>query len=276
MKVARKVKVVESKKEKWQWPIDISKYNQSPYLTKTEKEEIRFVVNKTTSWYYQTYKILDRLLQPLNDALDIINPGHTSRTSTIRVIFKEIDQRQTTFWDWKEEDWVEIIGYPGDIFNKFYGVSNVQNNLAALIYLLFQFDIHRADGCKIVPFAVAIKVFGEKFVQKACEEITKTYLHLGYTKKSQEQKIRTAVSDLLLANHSPYIEDLTDEERVISQTKDTFSEWYKLAKEEGIVQASQGTKKGIIVLKPTGEWTTFEAMLEKGWTLEYLQESTRR
>ena len=54
---------------------------------------------------------------------------------------------------------------------------------------------------------------------------------------------------------------LTEEERIISQTKDTFSQWYKSAQEEGIVQASQGTKKGILVLEPTGEWTPFEAML---------------
>lgn len=70
--------------------------------------------------------------------------------------------------------------------------------------------------------------------------------------------------------------NLTEEERIISQAKDTFSEWYKLAKEEGIVQASQGSNKGILVLEPTGEWTPFEAMLEKGWTLEYLEERTRR
>ncbi len=91
------------------------------------------------------------------------------------------------------------------------------------------------------------------------------------------KKVTSKTGLLRKALESAWTPNLTDEERVISQkTKDTFSEWYKLAKEEGIVQASQDTKKGIIVLEPTGEWTTFEAMLEKGWTLEYLQESTRR
>ena len=70
--------------------------------------------------------------------------------------------------------------------------------------------------------------------------------------------------------------NLTDEERVINQTKDSFSDWYKLAKKEGIVRASQGTKEGILVLEPTVEWTRFEAMLEKGWTLEYLQERIKK
>ncbi|MBD2778247.1 DUF6262 family protein [Iningainema tapete] len=90
------------------------------------------------------------------------------------------------------------------------------------------------------------------------------------------KKITSKAGLLRKALEEAWTPNLTDSERVISQTKDTFSEWYKLAKEEGIVQASQGTKKGIIVLEPTGEWTPFEAMLEKGWTLEYLLESTRR
>lgn len=90
------------------------------------------------------------------------------------------------------------------------------------------------------------------------------------------KKVTSKAGLLRKALEEAWIPNLTDEERVISQTKDTFSEWYKLAEEEGIVQASLGTKKGIIVLEPTGEWTPFEAMLEKGWTLEYLAERANK
>ncbi len=105
-------------------------------------------------------------------------------------------------------------------------------------------------------------------VQNAVSAVEE-YLATGKKVQSKAGLLRKALEESWTPN-------LTDEERVISQTKDTFSEWYKLAKEEGIVQASQGTKKGILVLEPTGEWTPFEAMLEKGWTLEYLEERTRR
>jgi len=70
--------------------------------------------------------------------------------------------------------------------------------------------------------------------------------------------------------------NLTDEEKQIASVNDTFSEWFKLAKDQGIVQASQGTKKGILVLEPTGDWTPLETMIEKGWTLEYLQKRTEQ
>ena len=105
-------------------------------------------------------------------------------------------------------------------------------------------------------------------VQNAVSAVEE-YLATGKKVKSKAGLLRKALEEAWTPN-------LTDEERVISQTKDTFFEWYKLAKEEGIVQASQGTKKGILVLEPTGEWIPFEAMLEKGWTLEYLEERTRR
>lgn len=95
------------------------------------------------------------------------------------------------------------------------------------------------------------------------------YLSSGKKVKSKAGLLRKALEE----NWTP---NLTEEERAITQVQDIFSEWYKLAKEEGIVQASQGTSKGIIVLEPTGEWTLFEDMLEKGWTLEYLEERTKR
>jgi hypothetical protein len=58
----------------------------------------------------------------------------------------------------------------------------------------------------------------------------------------------------------------------LSQVNDTFSEWFKLANEQGLVQASQRTQQGILVLETTGEWTPLETMTEKGSTLEYLQQ----
>ena len=109
----------------------------------------------------------------------------------------------------------------------------------------------------------------EKEQVKNAVSAVEEYLATGKKVKSKAGLLRRALEEAWTPN-------LTDEERIISQTKDTFSEWYKLAKEEGIVQASQGTKKGILVLEPTGEWTPFETMLEKGWTLEYLSERTRR
>ncbi|MEL7243911.1 MAG: DUF6262 family protein [Cyanobacteria bacterium J06629_18] len=113
-----------------------------------------------------------------------------------------------------------------------------------------------------------IKSLEKEQVQNAVSAVEE-YLATGKRVKSKAGLFRKALEEAWIPN-------LTDEERIISQTKDIFSEWYTLAKEEGIVQASQATKEGILVLEPTGEWTSFEAMLEKGWTLEYLKERVKR
>ncbi len=90
------------------------------------------------------------------------------------------------------------------------------------------------------------------------------YLNTDKKVKSKAGLLRTALEEGWTPN-------LTDEERQLTQVTDTFSEWFKLAKDQGIVQASQGTKDGIIVMESTGEWTPLTTMIEKGWTLEYLQ-----
>ncbi len=153
---------------------------------------------------------MERLLQPLNDALDVINPNKTSRPSTIRVILKEMNKRQTAFWNWEEKNWVEIVGHPYDVFQKKYNVrGGVQSNVVAIVYLLFRFNLHRANGCQFPPYTLASKVFGKEFIQKGFDNIRQGYTNLGYTKKSHDNDLRATISDLFLANHSPYLNDLT-------------------------------------------------------------------
>ena len=90
-----------------------------------------------------------------------------------------------------------------------------------------------------------------------------------------DKKVKSKAGLLRKALEENWTPNLTDEERQLSQVNDTFSEWFNLAKNEGIVEASQGTKEGILVLEPTGEWTPLETMIDKGWTLEYLQQRNK-
>ncbi len=91
-----------------------------------------------------------------------------------------------------------------------------------------------------------------------------------------DKKVKSKAGLLRIAIEEVWKPNLTDEERQLAQITDTFSEWFKLAKDQGIVQASQGTPKGILVLESTGNWTPLETMIEKGWTLEYLQQRNER
>ena len=90
-----------------------------------------------------------------------------------------------------------------------------------------------------------------------------------------DKKVKSKAGLLRKALEENWTPNLTDEEKQLSQVNDTFSEWFNLAKNEGIVEASQATKEGILVLEPTGEWTPLETMIDKGWTLEYLQQRNK-
>lgn len=90
-----------------------------------------------------------------------------------------------------------------------------------------------------------------------------------------DKKVKSKAGLLRTALEEGWKPNLTDEERQFNKVTDTFSEWFKLAKEQGLVQASQGTKDGILVMESTGEWTPLTTMMEKGWTLEYLQERSK-
>ena len=79
-----------------------------------------------------------------------------------------------------------------------------------------------------------------------------------------DKKVKSKAGLLRTALEEGWTPNLTDEERKLIQVTDTFSEWFKLAKDQGIVQASQGTKDGILIMESTGEWT-----------LEYLQKRSK-
>jgi ribosomal protein L29 len=89
-------------------------------------------------------------------------------------------------------------------------------------------------------------------------------------------KIRSKVGLFRKALESNWMPSQLDEERDVNQLEATFSEWYKLAKASGLVIASQKTEEGIIVYEPNGQAISFENMLERGWTLDYLQLQNQR
>lgn len=93
------------------------------------------------------------------------------------------------------------------------------------------------------------------------------YLATGKKVTSKAGLLRKALEEAWTPN-------LSQSDQQLNQIRENFPEWFNLARAEGIVQASQRTfdGSGILVLEPTGEWTSLTTMFEKGWTLEYLRQ----
>ncbi len=54
-----------------------------------------------------------------------------------------------------------------------------------------------------------------------------------------------------------------------------FSEWFELAKAQGVAQARQETEEGLMIQDTTGQWISWGSLVERGWTLEYLRKRAK-
>ncbi|MEC4818231.1 MAG: DUF6262 family protein [Scytonema sp. PMC 1069.18] len=116
----------------------------------------------------------------------------------------------------------------------------------------------------------------KKLVKSSSQQQVKNALSVVKEALSTGTKVRSKVGLFRKALESGWVPSQSDEDRVASQLENTFSEWYCLAKASGIVIASQKTEQGIIVYEPNGQAISFETMLERGWTLEYLRQRLKR
>lgn len=171
----------------WKWPLDLSRYDRSPYLTEAEQTEIHAwrqgVEAGKTHWYDRTHRLLQRLLLPIHNALDVAQPHRTAtRSSVIGVILREMDARQTSYWHWGQAQWLQIFGNNHKRFNKHYSTPmDTRSYLLAVSYLLCGFDSLHATGPFNQPFFAA-KVFGQPAVDEAVDRIQKELLRWGWEK----------------------------------------------------------------------------------------------
>ncbi len=205
MKAAKKLETFEVKDGKWQSPIDVSKYNRSPYLTNSEKEELTIVLNKKSTWFKKSYLILDRLLQPLHDCLNYINVDKTDRSKTVRWIFLEMEKRQNSFWAWSDKEWYEIFNN-SDILG-YRGGTNRTPIISIAYFLIEKFEYLPLEISHHKKLAEVI--FGKDSIQQSLNLFYKEYIELGYGTQLSKYRIPSTFCYILLANRSPFIKDIT-------------------------------------------------------------------
>ena len=107
MKNLKKVELTQSRKTNWRSPIEIGQYNSSSYLTKSEKEEIKFVA--TNPIREKSYLILERLILPVKDIQKALGFKDDIRRALIKLLIVETDKKQIAYWSWSKEDWIQVI-----------------------------------------------------------------------------------------------------------------------------------------------------------------------
>lgn len=127
------------------WPIDLATYDRAPGLTEAERQQLALVAARSggpgNSGGQPKYssQMLHRLLTPLEDVCQQIQENYTDgtnrnrRESSIRAFVLEMNRRQTAFWAWSEQEWVEFIAPSLQVFNARLGWSSheMRNEIAA-------------------------------------------------------------------------------------------------------------------------------------------------
>lgn len=206
-------------KKEWQWPLDITRYDQRSDLSETEEQELDALVcrleHTEKSWYRQASAALPRLLQPLEHALEIIHAhqpfqGHSNlRNMTIGVLVRAMQRLHVSFWAFTPAQWLDLLGADYYAYVDNQGESaRCRQHLIAVSYLLDGF--HELDKLgKIEYYALARKIFGPEVLDAAIHSIGAELERWGYAKKRASLYVRQAIPRTLLANRSPYVEDLT-------------------------------------------------------------------
>lgn len=211
----------------WCWPVDLSRYDQTPVLSAAEQAVLEQVLGRPHGQLHSRARLqLQRLVQPLDDVLDRYILRADERTGAVRVMVWEMYHRQTTFWAWSPQEWRDTVAPNQVAFDRRYGWvgschNSARSSIPVLAYLLCGVPPDGALGRAIQLQPLACKVFGAEAVATAVARLSTVLEGWGYSAKPNPMFV-AAVSYLLLRNRSPCLEDLSSEvlEAVAAQGDD--------------------------------------------------------
>lgn len=154
------------------------------------------------------YSDLQRLLLPLEAALDRIKAAPAPRNSAIRVITQELILRRRAYWAWSQDEWKDVLGATEGAFHKRNGChGNCRQYVMALAYRLGGFD-RLEDVGTFYQYRLALKVFGRREVDAAGERVRDEMRSVGFRAKVP-CGIKPALYSALLFQRSGRLEDIT-------------------------------------------------------------------
>src|SRR6266545_936082 len=196
--------------DRWCWPVDRTRYDCNPRLTPQEWEALDSSMRRRgpgARWTRQAAAILQRLLKPLNDVLQLSRPCQATRHQTARVLLQEMHYRQTSFWAWAPAQWAEILSAQSRAAETRRQLGLAHTHLLLLAYLLCDFREFHAVGT-FNQYMFATRVFGQAPVDAAIEQIYSELRRWGPT-GGGAAKLQRVICLILIVNRSPDLECIT-------------------------------------------------------------------
>jgi len=182
----------------WAWPLELDRYDRASPLTIVEEDMLtRYAEAYRFYRYGRTMDFgpsLNRLVPPLNDALDYtgIKTGH--RKYVLLFFLREMTERKRSSWGWTADEWIDSIERR----------RMERKHIVAIAYLMCGFsELHRLKCDHVVYSCLARKVFGLEYMKIVSERVQVLLLNADY--------IKPGVSALLFIR-SPHLDQLTLED----------------------------------------------------------------
>jgi integrase len=188
----------------WSWPLDGNSYDRSGELSAAEADMLtRYAEAYRFYRYGRTMDfgpILDRLVQPVNDALDYAGCKTGKRKYVLLFFLRETAERRRTFWAWTTDEWIDSMDRWG----------SERQQIVAIAYLLCGFsDLHRLNSDHMVYVCLARKVFGAEYMKLVSERVQDLLLEWGYAKAGVRNNVMRTVFEALLFIRTPHLSELT-------------------------------------------------------------------
>ena len=207
-------KVEPKRSLRWVWPLNLAQYDQTPTVRDDERTAIQemFEGSRRREFAREPSRTkLSRLLTPIIDSLKLTGATRETLGGVVSVLFNQMWCRNSSYWSWRENDWEGMLRISTRTYSRVHGVrGDARSHLLALALLLRRIHDPRACG-EFDRILLAKRVFGEAGVEASASRVAEMVKHWGFSDQLNRFRQFTALCEVLLANGSPLLEDLTTE-----------------------------------------------------------------
>jgi len=206
----------------WQMPMVPESYDQSPLtheewqaLSHLSQSRIRGGNDPRSKESRSARSMLTRFDLPIADVFRLRHQDCSAETvrDVQHVMRCEMYRRRKMFWEWSEDEWLDMLCPTWAIFSTKYGVRNstIRTSLLDDAYLLGEVTDLRVVGIGLQITEAAKTYFGAGLLREQCERVMKTLADKGYANREHNIRLlQQCLSMLFVLNRSPYLEDISE------------------------------------------------------------------
>ena len=189
-------------REHWHLPVDLTAYDRSPAFRKQELLDLDQVMKRLFLPPVLPAS-LERVIQPINDVLEVSTSYLKNRQYARRTLLVEMQRRRTPFWAWTSEDWMDILRKNSTEFEQRYpGAPTCRQQVLTIAYLLCDFtDFHKLGA--FLRKTLADTTFGATHMEATIQQVVEGTRQWGLTRRN-DLALYSVVREALLTNRSPY------------------------------------------------------------------------